>query len=90
MSISSIAEGFYKNLLKLDDEISFERLKICRECKLYNKDGMFGAECNSKIYLNPTTNELSNTPKKGFYHGCGCVLKAKTRVRDEKCPLEKW
>ena len=63
---------------------------ICRSCKLYNKDGLFGEECNPKIYLNPETDQISNTPKKGYFHGCGCILRSKTRVKNEKCPLFKW
>ncbi len=28
--------------------------------------------------------------KAGFCKKCGCILAAKTRVKTEKCPIDKW
>lgn len=90
MSISSIVTGTIKNLLNKDEELFLQRIAICKKCKLHKIDRIFGEVCNSTLYLNPTTNEMSPIPKPGFYHGCGCVLGSKCRVLDEQCPLGKW
>lgn len=46
--------------------------------------------CNRKLYLNPETDDVSLEPKKGYFKGCGCRTKAKTRLLNEKCPAGKW
>lgn len=90
MSISQIAEGFYNNLVKNEQELFNYRIEICKQCKLFKKDNILGDICNSKLYLNPDTDEISTIRKKGFNKGCGCVLKAKCRVRSSVCPNNKW
>lgn len=90
MSISAIAVGTLKNLFNKDEELFLQRIAICRKCKLHKIDKIFGEVCNSTLYLNPKTNEISAIPKAGFYHGCGCVLGSKCRVKDAECPLKKW
>lgn len=73
-----------------DQALYLERIAVCHKCKLLKKDLIFGEICNSTLFLNPKTNEMSPIPKPDFYHGCGCVLGSKCRVLDEKCPLGKW
>lgn len=90
MSIGQIAEGFYNNLTNKEEDLFDERIKICKQCKLLKQDNIFGEVCNSRLYLNPNTDETSKIPKEGFFRGCGCVLKAKTRVKYAKCPAGKW
>ncbi len=90
MSISQIVEGTVKNILNIDSDYSKKRLKICKECKLLKQDPIFGGVCNSKLYLNPMTDETSTHPKIGFRNGCGCVIKSKVKVLNVKCPLNKW
>lgn len=90
MSFSQIALGTLYNLLNKEEELYQQRIEVCRHCKLYKIDKIFGEMCNPSLYLNPMTNELSPEPKPGFYHGCGCVLGSKCRVRDVECPLKKW
>lgn len=85
----NIIEGHINELLGLNDDISKKRLLICRQCPLYKRT-YFGPICNSKLYYNPTTNELSETPKEGFIQGCGCRLEAKTTLINEKCIIGKW
>lgn len=46
--------------------------------------------CNSKLWLNPDTNEVSLTAKDGFVQGCGCRLLAKTTLPNAKCVAGKW
>lgn len=90
MSINQIVTGTVKNLLNQDEELYLERISICRQCKLITKDMIFGEICNPRLYLNPLTNETSVIKKRGFEHGCGCILKSKCRVRETHCPLNKW
>lgn len=87
---TQIIKGTVNNLLSREEILHKKRIVICKECGLYNKDGVFGPECNNKIFLNPITNEISNIPKSGFYKGCSCVLSSATRVIDKKCPVGKW
>jgi len=90
MSINSIIEGTFKNLLNKDQALYLERIAVCHKCKLLKRDRIFGEICNSTLFLNPRTNELSPIPKPGFKNGCSCVLGSKCRVLDEQCPLGKW
>lgn len=88
--INSIAEGFYKKALNKEKKLRDSRMKVCESCKLLKEDKIFGLKCGKHIYLNPETDETSNTWKEGFYKGCGCILDAKLRVENSKCPLGKW
>lgn len=90
MSISQIAEGTIRNILNISNDLYKSRIVICRTCKLLTKDKFFGEVCNSNLYLNPETNEISNKPKDGFFKGCGCVLASKCRLEGAKCPAGKW
>jgi hypothetical protein len=90
MSISQIAEGFYNNATDKEQDLFEERIAICRTCKLMKMEGIFGEICNSRLYLNPITDETSKVKMDGFKRGCGCVLKAKTRVKGSRCPVGKW
>lgn len=85
-----IIEGHLKELFNQEEELYIKRIRICLDCLLYKIDPILGEICNSKIYLNPETNMTSVYPKNGYYKGCGCRLKAKGRLKDAKCPLEKW
>ena len=90
MSIGQIIEGNVNNLLNKKEELYRKRMKICDECPLLKTDGAFGKVCNSRLYLNPETNETVKTRTPGFFRGCGCLLHAKTRVESAKCPAGKW
>lgn len=89
MSVSQIVEGTLKNIFNIDEELSKERLKVCRKCPLYIKDFELGAICNHRLYINEK-DEVSDRPKVGFKKGCGCLLRAKTRVTNAKCIINKW
>ena len=61
----------------MEESKKLTRLKICYSCPIYsNKDG---GTCNSKLYLNPDTNDVSTFFKVGYYKGCGCKLQTKTQ-----------
>ena len=90
MSLNKIIEGHYNNLIDKNRDLLEKRIKICRNCKLYTVDNIFGEVCNKYLFLNPVTNETSEVAKPGFKHGCGCILVAKARLVDEECPIKKW
>lgn len=88
-TVTQIAKGMINNLLDKEDDLYQQRIKICRDCKLLKHDRIFGEVCNSSLYMNKD-NEISNVPKPGFKSGCGCMLGSKCRVKEARCPLEKW
>ena len=85
--IKEIAEGWTNYALGREKELSESRMKICRECSLYNEKT---DRCDSKRCYNKETGELKTYPEKGFICGCGCVLHAKSRLINAKCPMLKW
>ena len=64
-----------------------ERFKICKECPIYNprKD-----RCNSNLWLNPETNEVSSYAKIGYVRGCNCIISVKARNLNSHCIAGKW
>lgn len=89
MSFNQIIEGTINNILNKRNELYNERIKICKECPLVMQ-GMFGEECNPRLWLNPETNKISKKKIDGYVTGCGCLLRSKTRVESAKCPANKW
>jgi len=69
---------------------SDERMEICKRCPLYKEDEVWGASCNSNLYLNPETGETSRFSHVGWIRGCGCHLKYKTKHPNAKCVAGKW
>lgn len=67
-----------------------KRMEICKECGLYKENAFGWAECNSRLFLNPKTNEISSKPKDGYFKGCGCRLSFKQSNPFNHCPLNKW
>ena len=63
-----------------------ERKEICEKCPLLTKDW----RCNSKLYLNPETNEVSTYSKVGFIRGCNCQMNVKMRNINSHCIAGKW
>ena len=88
--MNKIIEGHLKELFNKEEDLSVKRMIICKSCPLYKIDPLLGEICNSKLYLNPDTNQTSNYPRQGYYNGCSCRLQAKSRLIDAKCPLNKW
>jgi hypothetical protein len=85
-----IIKGHFNELFNEEEELSNKRIAICKKCALYKQDLFLKEICNSKLYLNPKTNDTSLTPKEGYYRGCGCRIQAKSRLIGAKCPLSKW
>ncbi len=89
MNIGNIITGHVNQFFGLNKDLLESRMKICKKCPLYTKK--YGKEiCNSSLYLNPETGDLSLYKQDGYKRGCGCFLKAKLTVLSEKCPLDKW
>lgn len=86
----NIIKGHLKEILNLEEELSKSRLAICENCPLYKNDSLLGIICSTQIYVDTLTGKTSTYPKKGYRCGCGCRLDAKTRLKDELCPLNKW
>jgi hypothetical protein len=63
-----------------------ERLAICKKCPIFTIDG----RCNSKLWLNPDTNEVSTYAKIGYIRGCNCIIKVKARNPYNHCIAGKW
>ena len=85
--IRDIAEGWTNYALGKENELSEQRMKICRQCKLYNVET---DRCDSRRCLNLKTNELVQVPGKDVICGCNCVMQAKTRLERAKCIMSKW
>jgi hypothetical protein len=84
-----ILKGTLNNMLKKEEELSKYRMDICKECKLYTVNNVFGPVCNNKLFLNANTNKTSPYPREGYIKGCGCILNSKTRLKGAKCPTSK-
>ena len=46
--------------------------------------------CNSNLWINPKTNEISERFKNGYVRGCGCHLIYKWRNANAHCIINKW
>lgn len=86
----NIVTGHIKELFGMNKELFETRMKICSECPIYFQAPLIGAMCNTKLYINPETNDISRKEKDGYFKGCGCRLDAKTREYNESCPAGKW
>ena len=62
-----------------------ERLEICKKCPIYNN-----GRCNSNLWLNPNTNEVSTYAKIGYIRGCNCLISVKVRNKFNHCIAGKW
>jgi hypothetical protein len=49
-----------------------------------------GGRCNSNLWLNPETNEVSTYARIGYVRGCNCFVKLKARNLREHCVAGKW
>jgi hypothetical protein len=57
-------------------------------CPIYSPK--FGGLCNSNLYLDPSTGNVSTVLRNGYIRGCGCRLSAKTTLPNANCPADKW
>lgn len=64
-----------------------ERENICKKCAIYSP---IKGQCNSQLWINPSTNDASSRPKAGYIRGCGCILKFKWGNPSNHCIAGKW
>ena len=88
MEVGNIVKGHINEVLGLNKDISTGRLQICYQCPLYSNK--FGGLCNSRLWLNVETGDVSMIRKPGYQNGCGCRLNAKTSLPNAICPVGKW
>ena len=88
MNMSDVVNGNTEKLFSLKEDLQKNRLKICYSCPLYSKK--HGGTCNSGLYLNVNTGDVSTKPKSGYKNGCGCIIIYKVKDSNAKCPLDKW
>lgn len=87
-NIGEIIEGHVNEMLGLNKDIVEARIKICKKCPIYlNK---YGGICNSKLWINPKTDEISTEKKDGYVKGCGCRIQAKATLINASCIAGKW
>lgn len=90
MNLSAILKGHVNEMLGLNTDLYQARIKICKTCPLYKIDLQLGEVCNSKLWYNVETGDITLQQKDGYVNGCGCRLKAKTRLLNASCPVGKW
>jgi hypothetical protein len=88
LPVANIVKGHVNELLGLNEDISEKRMKICRNCPIYIS--RLGGICNSNLFIDPITNDVSLRAKDGYVQGCGCRLSAKTTLPNEQCVAGKW
>ena len=64
-----------------------KRKEICKRCPIYKPSN---DSCNSNLWINPDTNEVSTTSKPGYVRGCGCIISVKSRNITNHCIAGKW
>ena len=62
-----------------------ERLEICNKCPIYNN-----GRCNSNLWINPNTDEVSTYAKIGYIRGCNCLMSVKVKNQNNHCIAGKW
>lgn len=64
-----------------------QREQVCKSCPIFKPTDQ---TCNSKLWINPDTDEVSVTAKAGFIRGCGCHVLIKMRNYNAHCIAGKW
>ena len=65
-----------------EQSLSQQRLQICRSCPFSRNTPGVGLTCGK--LLRPDYDEY------GRKLTCGCILRAKTLLPNERCPQNKW
>lgn len=68
------------NVSNIDD-----RLKICNKCPIFTN-----GRCNSSLWIDPNTDEVSTYARPGFVRGCNCFINVKARNLHNHCVAGKW
>lgn len=62
-----------------------ERMEICSKCPIYTR-----GRCNSNLWLNPDTNDVSTYARPGYVRGCNCLISIKAKNSSNHCVAGKW
>lgn len=62
-----------------------DRFEICKKCPIYTNK-----RCNSALWINPDTDDVSTHAKAGYVRGCGCFIEVKARNPRNHCVAGKW
>lgn len=91
MSLINIIKSRFKK--ETGDKLTEEKRNICKTCPL-NTINL--PERSFKIKAIKVLSDLltwitrTETKDIGYCSSCGCPLWEKTKMEDEKCPLNKW
>ena len=85
--VGQIAEGWTKHALGITPDFAEERMKICKQCPLYNKEK---DTCDKKRCWDKENQSVVSYPGKNIVCGCGCYMRAASKVLHKKCVLGKW
>ena len=85
----NIIKGHINELLKKQQDLYKERIKICNECPLKTKTSL-GVVCDNKKCIENDSIYSNKNKSPNAICGCGCRLEAKLRLEDETCVLKKW
>ena len=88
--VGDIIKGHYKELTNQENDLYEKRIAICRKCPLYTVSESLGEICDGKKCWNSKLNSIESFPSPETTCGCGCRLKAKTRLANAKCVLNRW
>ncbi len=64
-----------------------ERKEICDRCPIFKRSN---DTCNSDLWINPDTDEISPRAKAGYIKGCGCIMSVKMNNPNSHCVAGKW
>lgn len=85
--IGQIATGWANDFLGREQELFESRMKICRECPLYNEKN---DRCDASRCINTETGEMAMGPGKDIVCGCNCYMSKATRVPQKRCVRGLW
>ena len=66
----------------MNKELYLSRARICATCPELRENKLFGKTCGD--FGKPT--KFENGDRKT----CGCILYLKARMKEQKCPQNKW
>ena len=64
-----------------------EKRRICSVCPIFHPERRV---CNSKLWINPNTDDISTSPKSGYIRGCGCIIEVRIKNKLNHCVAGKW
>lgn len=86
--IEKILDDNVNKLLGLDKDYAKIRQKICEACPIFSE--RHGGICNSNLWIDPKTDDISFVARDGYIRGCNCILRFKWNDPVGKCVAGKW